>query len=176
MSIPFYFTHDKKNWMRDLTRANLERDRSTKLVAASAMSFFDKNETEILTRIGERPFNKSGIAEYEPPEVSFYVKKGNTYKLMFYQGQSNKIDQSKLADPNYTPIVILEYRKQYGDPSWRNVIVAAIDDKLVEVKSITRQRYYNDKDAYFSQSDIKDLDPEDQYVRERAVRALKSKL
>lgn len=180
MSIPFYLTDDKKTWVRDLTNANLQKDKSTKIVADSTMAFFDKNEKEILVRAGERHFNKSGIAEYEAPHVSFFNKVGTKFNLMFHQGSSNKVDQSKLADPNYKPVVTLKYGRQYGDGAYRDVTVAVVDDKFFEVKkySTANPNWHNwqDDKVSFKESDLVELDNADEYVRERALRALRAKL
>lgn len=180
MSIPFYISNDKKVWDEILTRKAILGSRATRLAVDSIMPFLTTNKDEILKRIAERPFNKSGIAEYEPPHVSFFNKVGNNYKLIFHQGASNKVDQSKLADPKYKPVVTLRYRKQHGDTAYRDVIVAATDDKFYEVSGFTTSkgswRGWTGDDVHFSESQLKELDPEDEYVRERAVRALRAKL
>lgn len=179
MSIPYYVSSDNKVWQKELTAASIDRDRHMKIMSKSIMEFFEKNETEILSRVADRPFNKSGIAEYDPPDVSFFAKKNDRYQLMFHQGSSNKIDQSKLANPDYEPIVTLHYRKQYGDNTYKNVIVAAIGDKLMQVNKFTAGGNYHswgDKSTYFYETGLVELDPGDEYVRERAIRALRSKL
>lgn len=179
MSIPFYLSEDKKAWIKDMTKASLQRDKSTRIVTDSAMIFFEKNEKEILARALERPLNKSGIAEYEAPHVSFFNKIGARYTLMFHQGASNKVDQSKLADPNYRPVVTLKYGKQWGDKAYRDVIVAVVDDKFYEIKKFTSNHNWSgwtsDK-VTFRQEDLIELDSDDEYVKERALRALRAKL
>lgn len=178
-SIPFYLDNTKTVWLKDLTKTGMSFESSTRLIADSAMVFFEKNETEILRRVAERPFNKSGIGEYDPPYVSFFNKVGTNFKLMFHQGASNKVDQSKLADPSYKPVVTLHYSKQYGDDKYKDVIIAVIDDKMYEVTKFTSDASWESwhaKGVAFKEKDLVDLDPADEYVRERAIRALRAKL
>jgi hypothetical protein len=179
MSIPFYLDETRKIWQKDQTHAGLMVENSTRIASASIMTFLEKNETEILSRVAERPFNKSGIGEYDPPHVSFFNKVGTNFKLMFHQGASNKVDQSKLADPAYKPVVTLLYSKTYGDNNWRDIIVAVIDDKMYEVTKYDSDNSWHswtDKNTSFKEKDLKDIDPADEYVRERAERALRAKL
>lgn len=179
LSIPFYLSEDNMVWLKDITTEHINDDRHLKALAPSILEFFTKNQVEILSRAKNRPFNKSGVSEYDPPDVSFFQKIGSKYELMFHQGNSNTIDKSKLASPDYEPMVTLRYRGQYGDPSYRAVIVAAVGEDLFEVKKFTADRDYhgwNSKGTSFLQKDLVPLDPEDEYVRERAIRALKSKL
>lgn len=180
MSIPFYVSDDKKVWDEVQTKAALQKHRATKVAESSIMTFLTSNKDEIMKRVGDRPFNKSGIAEYEPPYVSFFKKVNTKWKLIFHQGAANKVDQSKLADPNCKPIVTLKYNKQYGDNAYKDVIIAAYDDKLYVVDNwksdAEHWRGWTSDDVSFTDAALKPLDPEDQYVYERALRALASKL
>lgn len=181
MSIPYYLTPDNQTWVKDLTRQTIERDRHMFALSSSIMEFFEKNQTEIIARAGKRPFNKSGIAEYDAPTVNFFNKTGNRYVLMFHQGASNAVDKSKLASPDYEPVVTLSYNRQYGDNSYKSVIVIAEGDKLMEVSKFTSDKnnnYHGWKpgSVWFYEKDIVEIDSGDEYVKERAIRALRSKL
>lgn len=184
MSIPFFLSKDRKAWVKGRTEEELGKSRDSQQTLAPILEFLTKNEQEILTRAQDRPYNKSGIAEYEPPFISFFVKDGLNYKLLFHQGSSNKIDQTKLADPKCNPIITLRYKKQYVHGlDYEDVIVALVDDQLKEVKRWTGgtttygyEQGWSGANTKFRTQDLSELNAEDEYVRERALRALKTRL
>lgn len=184
LSIPFHVDEDRKVWLKEKTLEYINTDPNCRLMVNSIMGMLLKNETEILARIRERSYNYSGICEYDSPWVSFFKETPNkkTFNLVFHQGNSNKIDQAKLADPSYSPVITLKYDAMRGNENYKDKTVVFVGDSILQVNKFTMKNdhwsasWNYAKAITFNLSDCTPVDPREEYLLERACRALKTKL
>lgn len=197
VSVPFYFNHKTKTWDKGLTKQQILKQ-TGKTAADSIVPVLECHTSLILERAAQRLLNLSGIPEYGEMKINWFVdvdQKSKTYKFfvkedIISEGDTIYIynkDNKALANPAYKPVPVFMFGSKY---------FAAVDDKIYKVPGFyhtnTRWEYNSNKyvedgysttvNSYLSEHailsfrDLKQIPTDDQYVREKIVRAVKAKL
>jgi hypothetical protein len=189
VSIPWYLNSGKTQWDRERTKQKI-KEHSGNAITEEILSILDVRTTEILKRAKTRPLNVSMIPQYAAHNIQ--------YATLVEEGiyRATDITSKELAKPDVNPILVFKYRSSWvGNNRVQNTF-AIIDGELYRIEKSYGPRYgLRDPDkipfswenygsnyggfnagSVFKRSECTIVSKEDEYIREKVLRAAKAKM
>lgn len=165
-SLQFYF--NSHGFVEDLTREAVTRSVGGKL-GVTLFELMQLNRQALIERAKSRPLNLCKIAEFAKHNMS-YLKSNEGDPLIFTKVKS----PADIADPASTVVTAFKYGYTHHFVVYKDKIytVKGWRDASNPNKSIN----YNHDGSWVDFRDCEELDPDDQYVREKIERSIVAKL